>query len=88
MYKKGQNAMEFLMTYGWAILVMLIAVGALAYFGVLGGDCRCNQPVCKIAPESGSNRINCCVLAIYNNNTKTCQYSYLQSDIPATLVTP
>jgi len=33
--KKGQAAMEFLMTYGWAILVVLAAVGALAYFGVL-----------------------------------------------------
>ena len=33
--KKAQAAMEFLMTYGWAILVVLIVVGALAYFGVL-----------------------------------------------------
>lgn len=33
--KKGQSALEFLMTYGWAILVVLIAIGALAYFGVL-----------------------------------------------------
>ncbi|HLD15778.1 MAG TPA: hypothetical protein VJB94_04350 [Candidatus Nanoarchaeia archaeon] len=33
--KKGQAALEFLMTYGWAILVVLIAIGALAYFGVL-----------------------------------------------------
>jgi len=33
--KKGQAAMEFLMTYGWAILVVLAAIGALAYFGVL-----------------------------------------------------
>ena len=33
--KKGQAAMEFLMTYGWAILVVLIVIGALAYFGVL-----------------------------------------------------
>ena len=33
MNKKGQSdAMEFLMTYGWAILVVLIAVGALMYF--------------------------------------------------------
>ena len=35
MYKKSQAAMEFLMTYGWAILVVLAAIGALAYFGVL-----------------------------------------------------
>jgi hypothetical protein len=35
MAKKGQGALEFLMTYGWAFLVILIMIGALAYFGVL-----------------------------------------------------
>lgn len=34
MNKKGQASMEFLMTYGWAILVVLIAIGALSYLGV------------------------------------------------------
>lgn len=34
MQKKGQAAMEFLMTYGWAILAAIIAIGVLAYFGV------------------------------------------------------
>ncbi|MFC1648100.1 hypothetical protein ACFL1B_01440 [Nanoarchaeota archaeon] len=38
MRNKGQAAMEFLMTYGWAILVVLAAIGALAYFGVLSPD--------------------------------------------------
>ena len=38
MSKKAQAAMEFLMTYGWAILVVLAAIGALAYFGVLSPD--------------------------------------------------
>lgn len=33
--KKAQGALEFLMTYGWAFLVILIMIGALAYFGVL-----------------------------------------------------
>ena len=33
--KKAQAAMEFLMTYGWALLVVLIAISALAYFGLL-----------------------------------------------------
>ncbi|MBW3019797.1 hypothetical protein KY334_00740 [Candidatus Woesearchaeota archaeon] len=33
--KKGQAATEFLMTYGWALLVVLIAISTLAYFGVL-----------------------------------------------------
>lgn len=35
--KKGQAAMEFLMTYGWAILAAIIAIGVLAYFGVFSG---------------------------------------------------
>ena len=34
MNRKGQAAMEFLMTYGWAILAAVIAIGVLAYFGV------------------------------------------------------
>jgi len=36
--KKGQAAMEFIMTYGWAILVVLVAIAALAYFGVLSPE--------------------------------------------------
>jgi len=32
--KRGQAAMEFLMTYGWAILAAIIAIGVLAAFGV------------------------------------------------------
>ncbi|MGV8171777.1 MAG: hypothetical protein ACP5OA_03740 [Candidatus Woesearchaeota archaeon] len=35
MSRKGQAALEFMMTYGWAILVVLAAIGALSYFGVL-----------------------------------------------------
>jgi len=34
----GQAALEFIMTYGWAILVVLVAIGALSYFGVLSPD--------------------------------------------------
>ncbi len=33
--KRAQGAMEFLMTYGWAMLIVIVAVGALViYFGV------------------------------------------------------
>jgi len=32
---KGQSALEFLVTYGWAFLVILIMIGALSYFGVM-----------------------------------------------------
>ena len=37
-YRKSQAAMEFLMTYGWAILIVLAAIAALAYFGVLSPE--------------------------------------------------
>lgn len=33
-FKRGQAALEFLTTYGWAFLVILVAIGALSYFGV------------------------------------------------------
>lgn len=42
--KRGQAALEFLMTYGWAILVVLAAIAALAYFGVFN--------VKSLAPDS------------------------------------
>ncbi len=32
---KGQAALEFLMTYGWAFMVILVMIGALGYYGVL-----------------------------------------------------
>lgn len=32
--KRGQAALEFLSTYGWAIMVVLLAIAALTYFGV------------------------------------------------------
>ena len=42
--RKSQAALEFIMTYGWAILVVLVAVGwALIGFGVLSP--------CKFYPE-------------------------------------
>ncbi|MFW6378580.1 MAG: hypothetical protein ACOCZV_01010 [Nanoarchaeota archaeon] len=33
--KKGQAALEFLTTYGWAFLIILVMIGGLSYFGVL-----------------------------------------------------
>lgn len=34
-FKQAQGAMEFLMAYGWAIIAVLLTIGALAYFGVI-----------------------------------------------------
>ncbi|VVC04447.1 Uncharacterised protein [Candidatus Burarchaeum australiense] len=40
MVKKGQAAMEYLMTYGWAILVIVIVLAALLYLGVFNVGSR------------------------------------------------
>src|SRR3989344_626758 len=62
MNRRGQAAMEFLMTYGWAILVVLIALGALFYLGVFSPKVPniCNIPapfVCQDVKFSDSTLI-------------------------------
>jgi len=43
MDKKGQSALEYLMTYGWALVVIVIVIAALFAFGIFnpptGGTC-------------------------------------------------
>ena len=63
--RKSQAALEFLMTYGWAILVVLVAIGALAYFGVLSPDrflpSKCTLPAgiaCTDFKVDAPNTIN------------------------------
>ena len=62
--RKGQAAMEFLMTYGWAILIVVIAIAALAAFGVFNRPVQegcfmesatmaCNGPIPAISDSSG-----------------------------------
>ncbi|MCJ7816861.1 MAG: hypothetical protein MUP55_03300 [Candidatus Aenigmarchaeota archaeon] len=46
--------MEFLMTYGWAILVVLAAIGALWYFGVLSPS--------NFFPKQSNESTSCCDL--------------------------
>ncbi len=51
--KKSQAALEFLTTYGWALLMILIIIAAIAYFGVFSPK--------KILPSRClfSSEINC-----------------------------
>lgn len=58
-HKKGQAAMEFLMTYGWAILVVLIAIAALYALGVFEGgggtSCKLDAPLtCDLTVSFGT----------------------------------
>lgn len=50
MLKKGQEAIEFIMTYGWAILLILAIIGAIAYFGTIDE--------CVILPEKCAENNN------------------------------
>jgi hypothetical protein len=34
MFRKSQSAMEYLMTYGWSILIIAVVLGALSFLGV------------------------------------------------------
>lgn len=47
--RKSQAFIDFMFTYGWAILVVLVAVGALAYFGFINPD--------KFLPQENCERI-------------------------------
>jgi hypothetical protein len=58
-FKKAQAAMEFLMTYGWAILIVLIALGAMFYLGVFSPKvpemCSIDSPfLCEVQINSGN----------------------------------
>jgi hypothetical protein len=59
--KKGQAAMEFLMTYGWALLVVLVVIGALYQFDVFNLQ--------KVLPKKCvfAAGMNCADHTVYSN---------------------
>src|SRR3989344_6937048 len=70
---KGQAAVEFLMTYGWAILAAVIVLGVLAFFGIfksdtlIGGSAVINPPFYLKAWSANSNEI---ILDIRNSGSE------------------
>ena len=73
--KKGHSdSLEFLMTYGWAILVVIVAIGLLAYFGVLSPELFSNSyfnssgvaDMCNMKNESVNKLI--CVAQYYDDS--------------------
>lgn len=52
MNKKSQAALEFLTTYAWAFLVIILMVSALAYFGILRPN-RLLPDRCNFGTEIG-----------------------------------
>ncbi|MCX6706723.1 MAG: hypothetical protein NT001_01120 [Candidatus Woesearchaeota archaeon] len=51
-HKKSQAAMEFLLTYGWAIVAVLVVFGALTYFKVLDPS-KLLPETCNFGPGIG-----------------------------------
>ena len=76
MFKKAQAAMEFLMTYGWAILIVLIVLAALFYLGIFSprspNACIAIAPItCPDVKATASTDILDLVLAASGVSTAT-----------------
>ncbi len=68
--RKAQAALEFLSTYGFAFLIILVMIGALAYFGVLnpqrflpercmmGQEFNCADHYIGVSAGSGNMLVN------------------------------
>ncbi|MFT4309756.1 MAG: hypothetical protein ACMXYL_04675 [Candidatus Woesearchaeota archaeon] len=85
--RKGQAAMEFLMTYGWAILIVVIAIAALAAFGVFNRPVQegcfmesatmaCAGPVPAITDNAGNVRLQ---LALRNGGAARIEVTRVES---------
>ncbi|MFA5105664.1 MAG: hypothetical protein WC506_01765 [Candidatus Micrarchaeia archaeon] len=65
MERKGQAAMEYLMTYGWALLVIVIVISVLLLLNIgPSAQCnlddaaiRCDQTLPVIAKDLGGNQL-------------------------------
>jgi len=66
---RSQAALEFLTTYGWAFLVILIMMSTLAYFGVLNPS-KLLPDRCNFGAEVGCNK-NTMVVSNVADNTLT-----------------
>ena len=59
--KKAQVSLEFLVTYGWVLILIIVAIGALSYFGVFSPS-RYVKESCEI-----SNQLVCEDFEIWTN---------------------
>jgi hypothetical protein len=62
--RKGQSTVEFLMTYGWAILALIIVLGVLMSSGIL-------TPTYLISEECGFGNNLPCNFALFNEGGST-----------------
>ena len=66
-----QSAMEYLMTYGWAILIIAVVLGALYYLGIFGSataGLRAQPGSCQVTRPNGPTTTQFISLAGFCNN--------------------
>lgn len=63
--KKSQTSIEFLFTYGWAILAISVSIGALAYFNISSPENIVPQ-WCDLGPQ-----FSCIEYALFDNASLT-----------------
>ena len=88
-HKRGQAALEFLSTYGFAFLIILVMVGALTYFGVLNPQgfvpsrCsvsegfKCQEAVLRLNANNSAN----ITLVIQNTRTDSFDFSVASANL-------
>jgi len=97
--KKSQAALEFLTTYAWAFLLILIMVGALAYLGVLsptkllpdrcnfGSEISCNKDK-MVVNNLDDFTLNITLKNNFGSTVKITDATTIVSDITTLTCTP
>ncbi len=65
---KGQSALEYLMTYGWALVVIVIVIAALFAFGVFNTPKQCTATGGKLFIKDYDFNADTIQLTIKNTN--------------------
>ena len=77
---KSQSAMEYLMTYGWSILIVAVVLGALAYLGVFNPlyfAPKANPGSCQVfRPNGAGTSYDINLLGVCNNEIPQYVASY------------
>lgn len=89
------DVIEFFWLYGWAIFVVLAAIGALFYFGILPPNseraeqfmtCQCTTPVCELSLGNNYNQISCCINSTFLNGVCSETYQVTQIYVNGTII--
>ncbi len=89
--RKGQTAMEYLMTYGWAILIILIVGGLLVYYGVFSlrpGASKTGFGQVDIVSPWDYNAAGELRIRVQNNLGQSLNITTVNITDPASAVTP